>query len=146
MNEKRSFERLVVDNVADVVGGVPLPEDFYEDMHTYASHTRQRPEWLALTKEPPMRISGTIAVGSPTFRVAAILAATLLLAVSLVAAGIAGGTLLAADRVLVVDASGGGDYLTITEAVAAAVDGDTVRVKPGTYVEAVTIAHDFARR
>ena len=37
---------------------------------------RPSPRWLALIKEPPMRISSRVAVGSPTARLAAILAAT----------------------------------------------------------------------
>ena len=36
-----------------------------------------------------------------------------------------------------------GHFATITEAVAAANDGDTILVKPGTYVEAVTIDKDI---
>ncbi|MFB6194152.1 MAG: DUF1565 domain-containing protein, partial [Halobaculum sp.] len=42
-------------------------------------------------------------------------------------------------RELVVDASGGGDYETISAAVAAADPGDTVTVRPGTYEESVRI-------
>ena len=38
-------------------------------------------------------------------------------------------------RTIIVDASGNGDYLTITEGMAAANSGDTVYVMPGTYYE-----------
>jgi hypothetical protein len=38
----------------------------------------------------------------------------------------------------IVDATGGGDFLTIQSAVTAAVAGDTVFVRPGTYAESVT--------
>ena len=55
MNDERSFERFVADNVAGAAGSVRLPDDFYDDIHAFASRTRQRPEWLALIKEPPMR-------------------------------------------------------------------------------------------
>jgi pectin methylesterase-like acyl-CoA thioesterase len=91
-----------------------------------------------------MRISSNVAIGSPMARVAAIMVATLLLALTVAGAGIAGSRLLAADGTIVVAQDGSGTYATITEAVAAANDGDTVLVKPGTYVEAVTIAKDIA--
>ena len=88
-----------------------------------------------------MRISSTLAVGSPTARVAAILAATLLIGDDLDrCAGIAGSRLLAADGAIVVDQSGHGDYTTVSEAVAAAIDGDTILVRPGRYVESLAIA------
>jgi parallel beta-helix repeat protein len=69
--------------------------------------------------------------------------ATLLLALTVAGAGIAGSRLLAADGTIVVAQDGSGTYATITEAVAAANDGDTILVKPGTYVEAVTVAKDI---
>ena len=46
-------------------------------------------------------------------------------------------------RELVVAADGTGDYPTIADAVAAARDGDTVRLQPGTYTEAVVIDKDI---
>jgi hypothetical protein len=58
----------------------------------------------------------------------------------LAAAGAVAPPAAAADDVLVVDADGGGDYRSIDAAVAAASDGDTVRVRPGTYRERVTVA------
>lgn len=90
-----------------------------------------------------MRTSSRVAVGSPTARVAAIVIATLLLAVTLAGAGIAGSRLLAADGPLVVDPADPGAYQTISDAVAAAVDGDTVIVKPGTYPESIAISADI---
>jgi len=42
-----------------------------------------------------------------------------------------------------VDAAGSGDFDTIAEAVAAASDGDTVLVQPGTYTEAIVIDKDI---
>ena len=90
-----------------------------------------------------MRTNSRLAVGSPTMRVAAIMVATLLAALMVVGAGVAGSQLLAAAGPIVVDQSGGGDYTTITEAVAAAEDGDEINVRPGTYTEAVVIAKDI---
>ena len=90
MNDERSFERFVADNVAGAAGSVRLPDDFYDDIHAFASRTRQRPEWLALIKEPPMRIDSTLGVGSPTARVAILVATTLLMALLGVGALVAG--------------------------------------------------------
>ena len=91
-----------------------------------------------------MRTNSRLAVGSPTARVAAIMAATLLAAPIVVGASIAGAQLLAADGPIVVDQSGDGDYTTIGEAVAAAEDGDEILVRPGTYIEAVVIDKNIA--
>jgi hypothetical protein len=146
MNEERSFERFVADNVAGNPGGDPMPEAFYDDMHTYASHHRQRPEWLAFIKEPPMRTNSKLAVGSPTMRVAAIMVATLLLAVALAAVGVAGSRLLAADGPIVVNHDGTADYITINEAVTNAEDGDEILVMAGEYEEAVRISKDITLR
>jgi len=81
MSDERSFERFVADHVAGTAGDIRIPDDFYDDIHAFASRTRQRPEWFALIKEPPMRIDSTLGVGSPTARVVALAATTLLLAV-----------------------------------------------------------------
>jgi parallel beta-helix repeat protein len=90
-----------------------------------------------------MRLSSSLAVGSPMARVAAIVVATLLLAATVAGAGVAGSRLLAADGPIVVDPDGNGTVTTITEAVAMAVDGDTILIKPGTYDESVTITKDI---
>lgn len=91
-----------------------------------------------------MRTNNHLAVGSPTVRVAAILTATLLLAVALAAAGVAGQRLLAADSAIFVDQSGSGDFTTITAAVTAAADGDTVMIRPGAYSDALHIDKDIS--
>ena len=145
MNEQSAFERIVADSVTSV--GVPAPtDDAVERTISRAGQTRQRPRWLALIKEPPMRVSSNVAVGSPTVRVAAVLVATLLLALLVAGAGVAGSRLLAADGSIVVDQSGDGTTRTITEAVAMAEDGDTVLVKPGTYDESVVLTKDITIR
>lgn len=90
-----------------------------------------------------MRISSNLAVGSPTIRVAAIVVATLLLALTVAGAGIAGSRLLAADGTIVVDQNGNGTVTTITEAVLMAEDGDAILVKPGTYRESITVSKDI---
>ncbi|GAB1347795.1 hypothetical protein MASR1M107_00060 [Ignavibacteriales bacterium] len=45
-----------------------------------------------------------------------------------------------AQNVLVVDQAGGGNYLTITAAIAAANNGDTIKVLPATYTDAFSIS------
>ena len=59
-----------------------------------ARRERRWPRWLALIKEPPMRISSRVAVGSPTFRLASLMAITLALIIALGAAVVAGASLL----------------------------------------------------
>jgi len=143
MTERQAFERFVADNVSDATGGMPLPDSYYDEMYLQASQSGQLPRWLAVIKEPPMRVSSSLAVGSPTARFVAIMVATLLLAIMVAGAGIAGSRLLAADGAIVVDQSGGGDFTTIAEAVDMAQDGDTILVRPGTYDEAVVITRDI---
>ena len=93
-----------------------------------------------------MRSNSHTAVGSPAVRVVAIMAATVLLALTLAAVGAGVQRLIAADGPLVVDGDGGGTHETIAAAVAAAADGDEIVVKPGTYVEAVVIDKDITLR
>jgi len=145
MNEQSSFERLVADQLARAGIGA-APGHAIEDTISRAGRTKPLPRWLALIKEPPMRISSSLAVGSPTARVAAIVVATLLLAAMLAGAGIAGSRLLAADGIIVVDPSGAGTVTTITDAVAMAEDGDEILVKSGTYRESVIIDKDITLR
>ena len=142
MNDHVELERTVAEHIANE--GVSPPADaFYDELITRAHQSGQRPEWLALIRERPMRTNSHLAVGSPTARVAAVLAATFLLAVALAAAGVAGRQLLAADGAIIVDQSGNGTTTTIAAAVEMAQDGDTILVRPGTYVEAVVIDKDI---
>lgn len=97
MNERIDFERIVAGHIAGE--GVAPPDDaFFDELLLRADRAGQRPRWLALIKEPPMRTSSHLAVGSPLVRIAAIVVATLLLAVLTLGAGIAGQRLLAADE------------------------------------------------
>jgi hypothetical protein len=144
MNE-RSFERLFAERMEAERGSTRLPDAFYDGFRQRARAVRQRPRWLALIKEPPMRTDSQLGVGSPTVRIAAVMAATVLLAMALVGGGIAGSRLLGADGI-VVDASGNGTVTTITEAVAMAQDGDEILVRPGTYRESIVIDKDITLR
>jgi hypothetical protein len=146
MNDSTSFERYVAEAFEREGPGRQVPAAIHDDLLSRAGTSRQLPSWLASIKEPPMRISNTIAVGSPTARVVAIMAATLLLMLLVAGAGIAGSRLLAADSAIVVDPSGNGDYTTISEAVAVAQDGDTVLLRAGSYPESVTVSRSIVLR
>lgn len=89
-----------------------------------------------------MRSNSRLAVGSPTARVVAIMVATILLAITVAGAGIAGQRLLAAGPIVVAQ-DGSGTVDTITAAVAMASDGDEILVRPGTYEESVRIDKDI---
>ncbi|MFV2063829.1 MAG: right-handed parallel beta-helix repeat-containing protein [Chloroflexota bacterium] len=142
MNDDARPERIFADGLH---GTAPsrAPDRLRTQIRTQTSQLRPRPRWLALIKESPMRINSSLAVGSPTARVAAIVVATLLLALMVAGAGIAGSRLLAADGTIVVDQAGGGDYTTIGAAVDAAEDGDTIMIRPGTYSESVIVDKDL---
>ena len=141
-NADDRFERIVADMLTDTAPS-RLPSDLISDTERVLDKTRRRPPWFALIKEPPMRYSSSLAVGSPTVRAVAILAATLLITIMVAGAGLAGSRLLAANGPIIVDANGGGDYTTIVEAVAAAPDGSTIEVMPGTYAGQVEITKDI---
>lgn len=145
MNEDRMLEHEIRATLGENAPMLP-PNHLLQTFEYNASRSRRYPRWLALIKEPSMRSNNSLAVGSPTARVAAILATTLLLAVALVTAGVAGQRLLASDGEIIVAQDGSGTYATITEAVAVADDGDTILVRPGTYTEAVEIEKDVIVR
>lgn len=143
MTDNNAFERFVASRLADDGSGTAQAERVAALIHERTGQQRQWPRWLALLKEPPMRSSSHLAVGSPAARVVAIAVATILTTVLLAGASIAGARLLAAEDAIVVAQDGSGTAETITEAVLMAEDGDTIRIKPGTYVEAVTVEKDL---
>jgi hypothetical protein len=65
------------------------PDQLRLDIASATSRRRQRPRWLAILKEPPMRYRSHVAFGSPTARVAALAAVTMLVAILGVAAIVA---------------------------------------------------------
>ena len=141
MNREYDLEHEIASVLAERAPVRP-PEHLLNSVISSARRKRQVPRWYALLKEPTMHFDSRLAVGSPTARVAAIMVATLLLALLTLGAGIAGTRLLAADSAIVVAQDGSGTVTTITEAVAMAQDGDTILVRPGTYAEAVIIEQD----
>jgi Kelch motif/Galactose oxidase, central domain len=93
MNDNVDFDRFVADQFARS-GGIDPPDHSVDDVLLRARRMRPLPRWLALIKEPPMRISSRVAVGSPTFRLASLMAITIALLVALGAAMVAGASLL----------------------------------------------------
>jgi len=142
MSTEERFDRLLSDMLDEDAPTQP-PDRLLPETQRALRHVHRWPRWLALLKEPPMRISSRVSVGSPTARMAAIAVATLLLAVMATGAVIGGSQLLAGPGIIVVAQDGSGDYTTITEAVDAARDGHTILVRPGTYTEAIVISDDL---
>jgi hypothetical protein len=80
MSEHLDIERAVAQHIESV--GVSPPSDaFYDGLFTRAGRTRQRPRWLAMLKEPPMRYRSRVAFGSPIARVTAFAAITMLMTI-----------------------------------------------------------------
>ena len=96
MNDDVRFERLLDDVLVDAAPRA-RPDRLRRDISPPRAASRQRPRWLALIKEPPMRFPSRVAVGSPTLRLASIMALTLALVLALGAAVVAGASLLQAD-------------------------------------------------
>jgi hypothetical protein len=139
------LERLFSDTLA-ASAPTHAPDRLRAEVTTALSQRRPRPRWLAMIKEPPMRISSGVAVGSPSARLAALVAATLLFAALATGAVVAGASLLDEREPIVVAADGSGDYRTVTEAVVAAQDGETILVKPGTYQGSIVVGKDIVIR
>ena len=146
MTDNNAFERFVAEHLADDGSGAVCAERLAARIHERTGERRQWPRWLALIKEPPMRTNNHLAVGSPTVRVAAVMLATILLALTLAAAGAGVQRLLAAEGPIIVAQDGSGTYETVAEAIAAAADGDTILVRPGTYAEALIVDKDVVLR
>ena len=87
------FERLLADVLADAAP-VREPDRLVPEYLRAARREHRWPRWLALIKEPPMRFSSRVAVGSPTFRLASIMALTMALVVALGAAVAVGASML----------------------------------------------------
>jgi len=88
MNTNDALERELVAWMADESPGT-ADEAAFASIVTATVRRRPRPRWLALMKEPPMRLSNRVAVGSPTARLATTTAAGVALALALAGAVIA---------------------------------------------------------
>ena len=89
MNDDARLERIFSDALA-VAAPSRAPDRLRTHINTAVSQTRPRPRWLALIKEPPMRLSSRVAVGSPTFRLVAIMVVTMALILAAAAAVVVG--------------------------------------------------------
>lgn len=142
MNGQHDLEREISAILAEAAPTRP-PDHLLPSVISSARRTRRWPRWFALVKEPTMHTDSRLTVGSPTVRVAVAMATTLALILTIAGAGIAASRLIDPPQTFVVAADGTGDATTIADGVAMAADGDTVRVRAGTYVEAVTIDRDI---
>src|SRR4051812_1589683 len=93
MNDDMRLERQLKAVLGDPPSG-RAPDGLRVNVLSTSSQIRQRPGWLVLVKERPMRYRSTIAVGSPTIRLAATLAITFALLVAVAAGVVAGASLL----------------------------------------------------
>jgi len=93
MNTERDLQRQVTSVFADAAP-TGYPDELLGRVLSTTSRARPRPTWLAYIKEPPMRYPARVAVGSPTLRLAAILALTLVLILAAAGAVVAGASLL----------------------------------------------------
>ena len=93
MNTDSDLQRQVTSVFADAAPS-GYPDELLARVLTTTSRARPRPGWLANIKEPPMRYPARVAVGSPTFRLASILALTLALILAAAGAVVAGASLL----------------------------------------------------
>ena len=93
MTTNDALERMVTDRLISDAAGYESDRAL-DDALALTSRKRPYPQWLALLKEPPMRIPSRVVVGSPTFRLVSILALTLLLALVAGGAVVAGASLL----------------------------------------------------
>jgi outer membrane protein assembly factor BamB len=92
MNEVR-LERLLTELLADTAP-TREPDRLVPETLRAARRVRRRRQWLALLKEPPMRLNHRVAVGSPILRMASMAALTAALVLALAAAVVAGASLL----------------------------------------------------
>ena len=83
------FERLLAGVLADAAPSRE-PDRLVPEILRAARRERRWPRWLALIKEPPMRISSRVAVGSPTLRLALVMALTMALILATAAAVVVG--------------------------------------------------------
>jgi dipeptidyl aminopeptidase/acylaminoacyl peptidase len=100
MNATSDLERSVRMVLESSAPSAP-PDELLARVLTTTRGGRPRPAWLADLKEPPMRHTSRVTVGSPTLRVAAIMALTLALALAAAGAVIAGASLMPSEPVAV---------------------------------------------
>jgi len=98
MSPNDRLERMLVELLAEDTPSRP-PDRLVPETLRALRHARRRPRWFALMKEPPMRYSSRIAVGSPTARLLTITMLSLLLLIATLGAVVAGARVLSAESV-----------------------------------------------
>jgi hypothetical protein len=93
MNTNEPLERMIAGYMASEAPGVGSDRAL-DDALSMTSRMRPDPRWLAMIKEPPMRIPSRVVAGSPTLRLITITALTLALILALASVVVAGASLL----------------------------------------------------
>jgi hypothetical protein len=93
MTTNSRMERDITDALGAEVAG-SMPANLEHDILATTGRMRPLPRWLALLKEPPMRIHHRLAVGSPTVRLIGVMALTIALALATAGAVAVGASLL----------------------------------------------------
>ena len=101
MSNDLRLERLLGQVLAEAAPA-QSPEQLVPDVLAAASRAGRRPRWLALATERPMRRSAQVLVGSPTLRLAYLMALVVLLLALAVAALVGGGFIPAPQDLAVV--------------------------------------------
>lgn len=129
--------------LADTAAGVGDPTRGIDDVLDRVSTTHQRRSWRRWSwRAGDDHVASAPRRARRTWRLAG-----LAIAVAGVGTGLIAATLLVQrtePRTIVVAQDGSGDATTIGDGVALAADGDTVLVRPGTYVERVHVARTIA--
>ncbi len=95
-NDVRPEQRL--GEMLEEIAPSRAPDRLRRDFYTSMDRVQPRPRWLALIKESPMRLSSRVAVGSPTFRLASLVAITVALILALGAAVVGAASLLPSPK------------------------------------------------
>ena len=119
------------------------PDGLFERFAERMVDAPQRPGWATSERWFPMTERLHV---DQARRIAVLVGTLLLLALALATTFAIGSRLLASADTIVVAADGSGDVRAIGDGLALARDGDTILVRPGTYVEAVTITQDVEVR
>ncbi len=88
-------------SLAELLGDIApdhAPARLRRDFLAAMDGVRPRPRWFALIKEPPMRLSARVAVGSPTFRLVSLTAIAMALILALGAAVVTAASLLPSPK------------------------------------------------
>ena len=115
------------------------PNELFDRFAERMETAPQRPGWATRERWFPMPTQVAV---DQVRRTVVVMGALLLLVLAMAAAFVVGSRLVASTTTIIVAADGSGDVTTLGAGVAMAADGDTVLVRPGTYIEVVTVTQD----